>query len=774
MSRNIADKSISNNHDFVKQIQTDSPPLLHSTTAICKAPQRPDALCDICKKITLQYLESADDQDAPRPDGLSVPTNHVRRNAQNCPICRLLARFCFARYGAQPSSYDPQSSVDLQSNPDLMRRLAPDEKFEVSFLADAGGERSGRRLSVTMLPESSEYNYDDIGPTFHIFPVGADEVRRTAFDCRQIDPHRIDLSVVKLWLSNCEEKHQNSCDNVQWIHTKEDQFFWTIDVRNKRLRRTCGKDRFVALSYVSGKTTVSPFVETTEDFFALVDNETSLQSALEKLPRTIADAIFMVLEIGENLLWVDALCIPPSSKHRAAQIAFMDQIYGSAVLTIVAANGDNLESGLSGFRRGTRVSDHIVEQVGPSLALAVDLPHTIDAVTKAPWNNRGWTYQERLLSKRLVLFADETIFWQCKSLLAGEDVVLADKNESRIWWQGLKSSVDRMPSSESAQYSRQFVMQGDELFDDSYFWEYTDVVEEYSKRNSTLDSDMLAAFSGLSRSFAWAGKTDLLWGLPENRIDAALLWQKNFFSDRNPHHLRRRPTSVRFPSWTWAGWKGAVRYEPGVFDSSRVEYTRPCVGWFALKNGKLSLLSPTCSCQVAQDTTEETSSQIHHDVKEDNVHLKAISIAHPVPTDFCFTNQMLYGYTNIAPIVHFIGYLTETSRVRFTKPSTSTFRTKKRWGFEKSVQFRNYKQEITGGAELNGDYLYEADEIDLILMSERRRIDKFKNTDVNLSYKVMLVKWDRNGRTATRVGLGWIYQRVWWDASPTWREVILT
>ena len=93
-------------------------------------------------------------------------------------------------------------------------------------------------------------------------------------------------------------------------------------------------------------------------------------------------------------------------------------------------------------------------------------------------------------------------------------------------------------------------MQGDELFDDSFFWEHTEVVEEYGRRKLDRDSDMLAAFSGLRRGFAWAWKTDFLWGLPENRIDAALLWEKNFLADRNRHSVRPRPVSVRFPSWT--------------------------------------------------------------------------------------------------------------------------------------------------------------------------------------------------------------------------------
>lgn len=495
---------MSNSNDLVEQIQEDSVPLVGSVAAKRKASRSSVPFCEICIKLTLQGLENAWNGDAARAFGLSIPTNHVRRNVQKCAICRLLARFCFPRYDAQPSTYELKTSLNIPSNPGLVRIVPLDERIDVSVLADADGVVSGRRSSVKMLPDWGQYSYDGIGPTFQVFPIGAGKSVQAAAGWRVMDPHRIDLSLVKLWLSRCEKKHKSSCDDIQWTHTAGDQIFWTIDVRNKRLRRTCNKDRFVALSYVLEGAAISPFVATAEEFFTLVDRGTSLDHALEKLPRTIADAMLVVLELGETLLWIDALCIPPNSRHRAAQIAFMDQIYGSAALTVVAANGNNADSGLSGFRP----VDQIVDL---SLAPAVELPNTSDAVTKAPWNNRGWTYQERLLSKRLLIFADETVLCQSKSSFsAGEGVVLADKNESRVLWQGLKLSVDHATTSEGTPRICQFRMQGDELFDDSHFWEYTDMVEEYSKRNLTLDSDILATFSGLTRGFAWVWKTDLL------------------------------------------------------------------------------------------------------------------------------------------------------------------------------------------------------------------------------------------------------------------------
>jgi hypothetical protein len=92
----------------------------------------------------------------------------------------------------------------------------------------------------------------------------------------------------------------------------------------------------------------------------------------------------------------------------------------------------------------------------------------------------------------------------------------------------------------------------------------------------------------------------------------------------------------------------------------------------------------------------------------------------------------------------------------------------------KASELNSTAYDITGEAQLNRDCVYEADEIDLILLSDRRRIGKYKDTDLDLGYQILMllvVKWDVNDRTAASVGLGRINQNVWWDASPTSREV---
>jgi hypothetical protein len=67
-------------------------------------------------------------------------------------------------------------------------------------------------------------------------------------------------------------------------------------------------------------------------------------------PTTIMDAIKLCKDIGHTYLWVDCLCIiQDEAEEELVQIKSMDIIYSKASLTIVAAAGDDANSGLSPF-----------------------------------------------------------------------------------------------------------------------------------------------------------------------------------------------------------------------------------------------------------------------------------------------------------------------------------------------------------------------------------------------------------------------------------------
>lgn len=80
---------------------------------------------------------------------------------------------------------------------------------------------------------------------------------------------------------------------------------------------------------------------------------------------------------------------------------------------------------------------------------------------------------------------------------------------------------------------------------------YSDHVQAYSSRKLTYHSDALNAFTGIQKALrGFMGGTTFWYGLPAAAFDWALLWDQPI-----GQRLTRREG---FPSWTWAGWTGAV------------------------------------------------------------------------------------------------------------------------------------------------------------------------------------------------------------------------
>jgi hypothetical protein len=116
-----------------------------------------------------------------------------------------------------------------------------------------------------------------------------------------------------------------------------------------------------------------------------------LQKIWHMLPRTIQDAIDLVKALDERYLWIDALCLVQNDGADLQKgVDVMDMIYERAIMTIVAAAGDNANASLPGVREGSRFTTQHVEQIKPGVKLAVynDLDHLLRPST---YNRRAWT-----------------------------------------------------------------------------------------------------------------------------------------------------------------------------------------------------------------------------------------------------------------------------------------------------------------------------------------------------------------------------------------------
>lgn len=53
--------------------------------------------------------------------------------------------------------------------------------------------------------------------------------------------------------------------------------------------------------------------------------------------------------------------------------------------------------------------------------------HEIDPAKLAAWRTRGWTFQEGMLSRRLLIFGDDVVNWSCQLSSWQEDLMRSQK-----------------------------------------------------------------------------------------------------------------------------------------------------------------------------------------------------------------------------------------------------------------------------------------------------------------------------------------------------------
>lgn len=166
-----------------------------------------------------------------------------------------------------------------------------------------------------------------------------------------LDRDWIDMSTIRKCLEACEKHHGKGCGEHGFQDAmRTPELTRVLDVGDLCIKTPAdpARCRYVALSYVQGNTKPPKLVN-----YSSLATPRSLERFMAAMPSTIIHAVEVVNALGERYLWVDALCIPQDD-HQAAQeqIANMDRIYGSALLTIVAAEGADSSFGIRGVRRG--------------------------------------------------------------------------------------------------------------------------------------------------------------------------------------------------------------------------------------------------------------------------------------------------------------------------------------------------------------------------------------------------------------------------------------
>ncbi|KAK7923750.1 hypothetical protein PG985_007821 [Apiospora marii] len=399
---------------------------------------------------------------------------------------------------------------------------------------------------------------------------------------QKVDPKWIELRIAGQWLSECMEKHGDRCHTHGWeAARKNPQHLRAVDVQERCIVELNDTSiPYVALSYMWGTGGKQKLLLTRSNMAAL-QKPYGLTRPPNTIPRTIADAMEVVKAIGLRYLWVDAL--DKNDPQAELETGQMDRIYGGALLTLVAASGDSAESGIAGVRSNPSMTPGSVgiqrnlqqasAQVhGAHIIASLDNQNNLESTR---WNRRGWTFQERLLSRRLLVFAHDEMVWYCRGMTCREDMDHGVEGKTHPlnfltlnpeWFEGNKEGARKPPAAgfldgstkhedrrwadgclETDRFGRTHLVRSRRLA------EYVNAVEQYTHRELTDKGDIERAFLGLGSIFETSFKTKLIYGLLESVLDVTLLWRPQV-------PLKRRICSDPLPSWSWVGWEGAVRY----------------------------------------------------------------------------------------------------------------------------------------------------------------------------------------------------------------------
>ena len=190
-----------------------------------------------------------------------------------------------------------------------------------------------------------------------------------------------------------------------------------VDIRDQQ--------RYITLSYCWG---------TSQRIITTRDNFTQMQKGIkiDSLTKAIQDAIIFSRMFRIRYLWVDALCIIQKSDNSvdwSLESKKMAPIYAQLHVTLGAASVDSANESFLSVPRFPFVEVPFRETArSPSLGhLLFSLPsfdfaeHFERATYGSPLAKRGWTKQERLLSRRFTHFTTSQIYWECMSSFRAEN-----------------------------------------------------------------------------------------------------------------------------------------------------------------------------------------------------------------------------------------------------------------------------------------------------------------------------------------------------------------
>ncbi|KAK1708530.1 heterokaryon incompatibility protein-domain-containing protein [Colletotrichum lupini] len=270
-------------------------------------------------------------------------------------------------------------------------------------------------------------------------------------------------------------------------HVEGSQETTDCDIRLHETQGIC--DRYVCLSYCWGGTID---IRLTKDRYHSYMHRITWSS----LPEGYRDAVRLTRKLGIRYIWIDSLCIIQDDKDDwRAEAAHMASVFQGAHVTISGAKSSNPHQSY--------------------------FAHSDSNPGNFPLLNRGWVFQERLLSPRILHLGDVEMAWECNEVCACECMGETTIYDTEPRWAHTKD------------------------------WRST--VQNYKRTRLTYQDDILPAIAGVVKNMQRYRKDRYLAGVWEDSLLDDLAWQAT-------QSVLPRPDAWTAPTWSWASVTSRIHY----------------------------------------------------------------------------------------------------------------------------------------------------------------------------------------------------------------------
>lgn len=238
-----------------------------------------------------------------------------------------------------------------------------------------------------------------------------------------------------------------------------------------------------------------------------------------------------------------------------------------------AADGEDSWAALHGIRPGTRVVQQTQEKIY-DLQFGTTAHDLNTILNKNKWSTRGWTFQEKLCSRRLLLFSKtQCLFW-CNGAVFQEDAVLeVDSSQYMIEMEQVRAGTDKY-----LKYDIEY--RSNKIASDIPLSSYENAVTAYVNRSFSFPDDAAKAFLGISKLFERLFGA-LCFSIPEAAFGMCMSWHWINLattgvtlpeSSEWSHEVSDSNRNSSFPSWSWLSWVHCSLFKSGLFLPIRGEH----------------------------------------------------------------------------------------------------------------------------------------------------------------------------------------------------------